>query len=245
MNEQEEVQPFAEHLIELRKRLLWVVATFGVGLGVSFYYAAEIFKIISKHAQSEFSLYALSPADSFKIYLQIAVVVAFVISLPVLLYQLWQFVKPGLEPREHRAAIIYIPVACLLFIGGLLFGYFLVFPLMIDFLTKISNELGVKQMYGIYQYISFMFNVIVPLAFLFLLPVIVLFLTRLRLLTPMLLIRVRKVAYLVLIIIALIITPDLFSNFLVAVPLIVLYEISVLLSFWLYRRMNAEPEVVD
>lgn len=244
MSEQE-MQPLAEHLVELRKRLLWVLATFVVGLGVSFYYAAKIFKIISKDAQPDFALYALSPADSFKIYLQIAFVVAFVISLPVLLYQIWQFVRPGLEPREHRAAMIYIPVACLLFIGGLLFGYFLVFPLMIDFLTKISNELGVKQMYGIYQYISFMFNVIVPLALLFLLPVIVLFLTRLRLLTPMLLVRVRKIAYLVLIVIALIITPDLFSNFLVAVPLIVLYEISVLLSFWLYRRMEEETEAVE
>jgi sec-independent protein translocase protein TatC len=83
------------------------------------------------------------------------------------------------------------------------------------------------------------------LALLFLLPVVVLFLTRLRLITPDLLIRLRKGAYLVLIVIALIITPDLMSNFMVAIPLIVLYEVSILLSFWLYRRMEKETEEED
>ncbi|MCH5585409.1 twin-arginine translocase subunit TatC [Shimazuella sp. AN120528] len=237
---EEEYQPLTDHLIELRRRLIWVLATFVVGLVVSFIYAADIFKIISKDANQHFALYALSPADSFKIYMQISLVAAFVLALPVLLYHLWQFVRPGLEEREQKAALIYIPVAFLLFIGGLAFGYFLVFPLMIDFLSNISKELGVKQMYGIYQYISFMMNVIVPLALLFLLPVVVLFLTRLRLITPSLLIKVRRVAYMILIVIALIITPDLLSNFLVAVPLILLYEVSIGLSVWLYRRIERE-----
>lgn len=237
-----EQQPLVEHLSELRRRLFWVLATFVIGLVVSFLYASDIFKIISKDANKHFELYALSPADSFKIYMQISFVAAFILALPVLLYHLWQFVRPGLERREQKAALIYIPIAFLLFIGGLLFGYFLVFPLMIDFLTNISKDLGVKQMYGIYQYISFMFNVIVPLAFLFLLPVVVLFLTRLRLITPELLIKLRKGAYLVLIVIALIITPDLMSNFLVAIPLILLYEVSILLSLWLYRRIEKETE---
>jgi sec-independent protein translocase protein TatC len=233
-------QPLVEHLSELRRRLFWVIAVFIVGLIVSFVFAADIFKIISRDANEHFALYALSPADSFKIYMQISLVSAFVLALPVLLYHLWQFVRPGLAPKEQKAALIYIPVAFLLFIGGLAFGYFLVFPLMIEFLTNISKDLGVKQMYGIYQYISFMFNVIVPLALLFLLPVVVLFLTRLRLITPDLLIKVRKVAYLVLIVVALIITPDLLSNFLVAIPLILLYEISILLSLWLLRRLDKE-----
>jgi sec-independent protein translocase protein TatC len=237
---EEEYQPLSDHLIELRRRLLWVLATFVVGLVASFIYAADIFKIISKDVDQHFALYALSPADSFKIYMQISLVAAFILALPVLLYHLWQFVRPGLEPREQKAALIYIPVAFLLFIGGLAFGYFVVFPLMINFLTNISKELGVKQMYGIYQYISFMFNVIVPLAVLFLLPVFVLFLTRLRLITPHLLIKVRKVAYLVLIVIALLITPELLSNFLVAIPLILLYELSIGLSVWLYRRIERE-----
>lgn len=236
----EEFQPLTEHLTELRRRLIWVLATFVVGLIVSFVYAADIFHIISKDASEHFSLYALSPADSFKIYMEISFVAATVLTLPVLLYHLWQFVRPGLKKREQQAALIYIPVAFLLFIGGLLFGYFLVFPLMIRFLTNISQDLGVKQMYGIYQYISFMVNVIFPLALLFLLPVVVLFLTRLRLITPALLIRLRRAAYMVLVIIALIITPDLVSNFIVSIPLILLYEISIWLSVWLYRRIGED-----
>lgn len=242
---EEEYQPLTEHLIEFRRRLIWVLAVFVVGLVVSFFYAADIFKIISSDANRHFALYALSPADSFKIYMQISLVGAFILALPVLLYHLWQFVRPGLEPKEQKATLIYIPVAFLLFVGGLAFGYFLVFPLMIDFLTNISKELGVKQMYGIYQYFSFMFNVVVPLALLFLLPIIVLFLTRLRLITPHLLVKVRKFAYLVLIVIALLITPDLLSNFLVAIPLILLYELSIGLSVWLYRRIEKETIVEE
>jgi sec-independent protein translocase protein TatC len=90
-----------------------------------------------------------------------------------------------------------------------------------------------------------MFNVIVPLALLFLLPVVVLFLTRLRIITPALLIKIRKAAYFVLVIVALIITPDLLSNFLVGVPLILLYEVSVLLSVWLYRRLEKESSMEE
>ncbi len=243
MNDEQMEQPLTEHLTELRRRLIWVLATFVVGLVVSFIYAADIFRIISKDAAKQFTLYALSPADSFKIYLDISLVAAFVLTLPILLYHLWQFVRPGLEKREQKAALIYIPVAFFLFVGGLLFGYFLVFPLMIQFLTNISQDLGVKQMYGIYQYISFMVNVILPLALLFLLPVIVMFLTRLRLITPHLLIRIRRAAYLILIVVALIITPDLVSNFIVGIPLILLYEISLGLSVWLYRRMEAEESM--
>lgn len=242
---EEEYQPLTEHLIELRRRLIWVLAVFVVGLVISFIYAADIFKIISSDASRHFALYALSPADSFKIYMQISLVGAFILALPVLLYHLWQFVRPGLEAKEQKATLIYIPVAFLLFVGGLAFGYFLVFPLMIDFLTNISKELGVKQMYGIYQYFSFMFNVVVPLALLFLLPIIVLFLTRLRLITPHLLVKIRKFAYLVLIVIALLITPDLLSNFLVAIPLILLYELSIGLSVWLYRRIEKETMVEE
>jgi sec-independent protein translocase protein TatC len=242
----EQFQPLTEHLTELRRRLIWVLATFVVGLVISFIYAADIFRVISKDVTQHFSLYAISPADSFKIYMEISFVAAFVLTLPVLLYHLWQFVRPGLERREQKAALIYIPVAFVLFVGGLLFGYFLVFPLMIRFLTKISQDLGVKQMYGIYQYISFMVNVIFPLALLFLLPVVVMFLTRLRLITPALLIRLRRGAYLILVIISLLITPDIVSNLLVGVPLILLYEISIWLSSWLYHRIGEESsEEID
>lgn len=239
MNE-EQFQPLTDHLTELRRRLIWVLGIFVIALVISFMYAADIFHIISKDASTHLTLYALSPADSFKIYMDISFVAASIITLPVLLYHIWQFVRPGLEEREQKAALIYIPIAFLLFIGGLLFGYFLVFPLMIQFLTSISHDLGVKQMYGIYQYISFMVSVLLPLAMLFLLPVIVLFLTRLRIITPALLIRLRKVAYMILVIIALVITPDLVSNFMVGVPLILLYEVSVGLSLWLYRRIESE-----
>jgi sec-independent protein translocase protein TatC len=242
---EEEYQPLTEHLVELRRRLIWVTAAFVIGLVISFIYAADIFKLISSDANRHFALYALSPADSFKIYMQISLVGAFVLALPVLLYHLWQFVRPGLEPKEQKATLIYIPFAVFLFVGGLAFGYFLVFPLMIDFLTNISKDLGVKQMYGIYQYFSFMLNIVVPLALLFLLPIIVLFLTRLRLISPHLLVKIRKIAYLVLIVIALLITPDLLSNFLVAIPLILLYELSIGLSVWLYRRIEKETMVEE
>lgn len=228
------------HLSELRRRLIWVLITFVFFLGVSFLFAADIFTWIRQDSLKDVQIHALSPGDSLKIYVQISFIAACTFTTPVFLFHLWQFVRPGLKPNEQRTALLYIPIAIALFLCGLLFGYYVIFPFLIQFSASLNQELQAVETYGIYQYFGFMLSILLPLALFFELPVIVLFLTSIRLLTPSLLRKWRRVAYLLMIILAAVITPpDLISNILVAIPLILLYEISLWICLWYDRKAQA------
>jgi sec-independent protein translocase protein TatC len=166
-----------------------------------------------------------------------------VITSPVILYHLWQFVRPGLKPHEQRSALLYIPVMIALFLGGLFFGYFIVFPYMMEFVATLNKLMGIGAMYSVADAFDFLFNILLPLAFLFELPVVVLFLTRIRLITPALLIKGRRIAYFLLVVLAAMISPpDLTSNLIILIPLILIYEISVWISYLQYQRMLREEE---
>lgn len=237
----EEMQPLGEHLGELRHRLIWVVSVFIISLVVSLMFATDIFHWIRQDSLKGIAIHALSPGDSLKVYMQIAFILSFIITSPVLLYHIWQFVRPGLSKDEQRVTLLYIPLAIGLFMLGLSFGYFLIFPYIIQFTIKLNTQFGLLETYGVYQYFSFLFSIIFPLALFFQLPVIVLFLTRLRILKAELLTKFRRFAYFALVIVAAIITPpDLISNILVGIPLILLYEISIWLAIFMERKMERE-----
>ena len=235
---------FVEHLTELRKRLIWVILILGITMFVGFAVARPIILYLrSIEPASGMEWNVFSPWDTIRIYMQVAVMVSFAATLPVILYHLWAFMKPGLKENEQRATLIYIPFAFLLFLAGLAFGYFVVFPLAFYFTTVLTSALGLTETYGVAQYFSFMFNILLPVSLLFELPVVVLFLTRIRILQPNLLTKFRKVAYLLLLIIGALITPpDVISALIVAVPMILLYEFSVLLSKWLYGKQLAKDK---
>jgi len=230
-----------DHLGELRKRAMWsglfFVLAMIVGLAVGI---PVIDYLLGIEPVKNLKLNAFSPWDAIRIYMQVAVYIGFVLSLPFILFQLWLFVKPGLREIEQKASLMYIPGAILLFLLGLAFGYFVVFPLAFFFTGALTNTLGLQQTYGLAQYFSFMFNILMPLSLLFELPIVVLFLTKLRILNPMRLHRFRRYAYIILLILAAIITPpDLISALIVAIPMILLYELSILLSRGIYRRQIA------
>lgn len=235
----ENLQPYLEHLSELRRRVFWVALVFVLTLAIGFYFAADIFHLFTKDMGEKLTLNAFGPGDPLKVYMQISFLTACFLTFPFFILQVWLFIRPGLLPHEQRIATIYLPFVFLLWIGGFCFAYFIVFPLILRFTNQVAIQLGIQQFFGIYQYFSFMINIVLPVSFIFELPVIVLFLTRIRLITPSFLKKVRRVAYLILVILAAIIAPpDLLSNILVAVPLIILYEVSILLSGWLYQRID-------
>ncbi|SHF00236.1 sec-independent protein translocase protein TatC [Seinonella peptonophila] len=240
----DDTQPLTEHLEELRVRLMWVAVCFLLGLIVSLIFADDIFRWIRHDALHGITVHALAPGDSLKIYMQISFICASVITTPVILYHLWQFVSPGLRENERRATLIYIPIISILFLVGLSFGYFVIFPYLIQFTTQLNHQFGIVETYGIYQYFGFMVNVIVPLALFFELPVVVLFLTRLRIISSVMLRKFRRAAYFLLVIIAAIITPpDLISNILVWIPLTLLYEISIWVATWMEKGIESiDPE---
>jgi len=158
------------------------------------------------------------------------------------MFQLWAFVKPALGAREQRATLRFVPGALVMFLIGLAFSYFVVFPMAFLFTEKVTNNLGLDQTYGVIQYFSFLFNILLPISLLFELPLVILFLSKIGILSPMLLKKARKLAWFILIFIGVLVTPpDFVSDILVALPLFLLYELSVILSSMAYgKRMKAK-----
>lgn len=242
MAEHSSDQHILQHLGELRRRLIWVLLVFIVALVVGFIYAEPIVQHLKNDPAARdipWNVFALG--DALRVYLQFAFLMALVITTPFAMFQMWKFVKPGLKPNEQKATLLYIPGAFFLFIVGILFAYYYIFPFVVQFVTSFSERLGAQEMYGISQYFGFMFRLILPIGIVFELPVIVMFLTRIRLLTPHVLRKMRRHAYVLLVVVAAMITPpDFVSNILVAIPLILLYEVSIWLSNRVYRNVQAE-----
>lgn len=225
-------QTVIEHMEELRKRLFTVVIFFVIALLGGFYLAKPIIRYIQLSEQAEsITLNAFKVSDPLTVYLQVTVAVAFIIILPILLYQLWAFITPGLYEEERKATLKYIPYAFLLFIGGICFAYYVLFPFVLKFMMGLSKELNIQPTIGINEYFSFLFKLVIPFGLLFQLPVVTLFLSRIGLLNPALMVKVRKYAYFVLIVISVLLAPpDFVSNVIIAIPMFILYEISIMIS---------------
>jgi len=178
----------------------------------------------------------LGPSDIMWIYFMLAGVVAIAATIPVLALQIWLFVRPALRPVERKITLSYVPALFLLFICGLAFGYFAIFPMVLNFLINIGQDMFVTN-FTAERYFRFIMNMTLPFGVLFELPVVVMFLTSLGIINPFVLAKIRKYAYFVLIIIAVVITPpDFMSDFVVTLPLLLLYEISINLSKFVYRK---------
>ena len=245
MSEPLSTMSMSSHLVELRKRLLAVLIVFGIVLLGGFAIAKPVFHYLTESGKGGvfIKLNAFSFWDGVGVYMKIAMTISFAITLPYTLYQLWAFVSPGLKPQERRATIKYIPFAFLCFLAGIAFGYEVVFPLAISFTSSLNRHLGLIETYGAADYFSFLSNIVLPISLLFELPLVVLFLTHLRIVNPTRLRKFRKIAYFVLIAISAAITPpDFFSVFLVLVPLLLLYELSIILSARLFSRQQSNPK---
>lgn len=238
MKKIEETMTLLSHLTELRRRIWRSLAVVLISMGGGLYLAPKVLRYLkSVPPGSEMTWNVFSPWDGIRMYMSIALVIALTVSLPYILYQLWGFVKQGLHQQERTAALRYVPYSVICFLTGLAFGYFVVLPMSFSFTSKITKSMDLVETYGVAQYFGFMMNIVIPLAIAFELPVIVMFLTKIGILTPQVLHKMRRYAYLVLVIVASLISPpELISHLLVFVPLVVLYEISVLLSRVVYGR---------
>lgn len=236
-----------EHIEELRKRIIFVAIIFLIAVIVSFFLSQPIIKYL-QHSEyvKELTMNAFKITDPFKVYMQMTFVLAIVIISPFVLYQIWAFVSPGLYEKEQKITLSYIPVSVLLFLGGIAFSYLILFPFVIDFMFRLSGNMNINAVIGINEYFQFLFQITIPFGFLFQLPVVILFLTRLGIVTPMFLGKVRKYAYFLLVVIGAFITPpDIISHLMVTFPLLLLYEISIIISKIGYRkaqRMQQELE---
>ncbi len=232
--EDEKRMDIVGHLSELRNRLIVTGIFFIVFFIIGFIFIKDIYAFFE--SDFDFKLTVTSPGDIIWIYFTLAGLIAVVGTLPVLCLQLWLFIRPGLTKSERKASLSYIPAIFLLFVLGLVFGYYMFVKLILPFLLSLNDGMF-NELFTVDKYFRFLLRVTLPFAFLFELPVIMMFLTSLGIVTPSFLKRIRKYAYFVLLVIAAIITPpDLFLHLLVTVPLILIYEISISLSGIVYRK---------
>ncbi|MBB6673980.1 twin-arginine translocase subunit TatC [Cohnella nanjingensis] len=230
--------PVMEHIGELRKRVIYVLIVFILGVVGGLFGAQPLFDYLVAAAPTErIELSAFSPWDAIGLYMKFAFLISFVVAIPFALFQLWAFVRPALGVKEQKATLRYVPGALVMFLAGLTFAYYVVFPMAYSFTEKITQNMGLKQTYGVAQYFSFLFNILVPMSVLFELPIVILFLTRIGILHPNMLRKMRKIAWFTMAVIGTVVTPpDVISDLLVAVPLVILYEVSVLLSSMAFRK---------
>jgi len=237
----EQEYTLVEHLTELRKRLIIVAVTFVISLAMGFGIAPKILTFIKMQPTAlsvEWNVFGYT--DGLMIYLKCALLLAILITLPIALYQTWLFVKPGMSGEESKGAVMFIPASFFLFLAGVSFSYFLLFPLMLNFMSNINESIGAIETYGMKQYFTFMFNLIIPVGIVFELPVVILFLTKLGIVTPENLRKMRKIAYFLLVIVGVSISPpDFISDILIIIPLLLLFEISILVSSWSLKRKLA------
>lgn len=231
-----------DHFGELRKRIIYTLILFVISMSLGFLTAEYVINyLMDQPVAQPIQMVVIGITDAFKVYFQFSIVLGLIITFPFALYQIWAFVKPGLTEKERRVTLSFIPGSALLFLIGLSFGYFWLFPFIVGFMTDIAAQLGAEEMYGMVSYFGFLFSLVIPFGFLFQMPILVLFLTRLGIISPVLLRKIRKYAYFTLFVLAALITPpEILSHLFVTVPLIILYEISVWLSHITYRSLQKE-----
>ncbi|WP_164668811.1 twin-arginine translocase subunit TatC [Virgibacillus doumboii] len=222
------------HLSELRNRLIVTAIIFIALFIVGFIYVEPIYYFFENDLNFKLTITGLT--DTVSVYLTLAGLVAIIGTLPLLCLQIWLFIKPGLTKSEQKASLIYIPAVFILFIGGLVFGYLIFVELIIPFLLSLNDGMF-NELFTYDRYFKLLFRIVIPFAVFFELPIVVMFLTSLGILTPAFLRKTRKYGYLILVIVAAMITPpDFVLQLVAAVPLILLYEISIYLSGIVYRK---------
>lgn len=230
------------HLEELRKRIIIVLLAFIVFLVCAFIFVQDIYNWLIQDLDGKLAV--LGPSDILWVYMMISGVFAIAATIPVAAYQTWKFIAPALTKDERKVTLCFIPGLFILFIVGICFGYFVLFPIVLGFLMNISAG-QFETMFTADKYFRFMIHLSLPFGFLFEMPLVVMFLTRLGILNPLRLAKARKVSYFVLIVVSILITPpDFISDILVIVPLLLLYELSVSISKIVYKkRLAQEVEV--
>jgi sec-independent protein translocase protein TatC len=240
--------PFLDHLEELRWRIIWSLGALLVGVAIAF---ALVYKFdlltwiqgpILPFLRGRKLVYT-APGDGFSILLQTSVMVGIVLALPIIIWQVYAFLSPALHRHEKRVAIPVIVGAVALFIGGAALAWYFVLPLTLKFLFNLGDR-AFDQMITVSAYFSFVTSLVLAMGAVFELPIAVLLLSAFGLVTPKFLARFRRHALLGSYVVAAIITPgDLFiTSVALMVPLYLLYELSIVLSFLVMRRRERSAQ---
>lgn len=248
MNEEGKL-PFTGHLEELRKRLINCFIAIGIGFVVSYIFKDKLFNILVHPLitvmETGDTLIFTGLPEAFFTYLKVALLSGIMIAAPVIIYQFWMFVTPGLYKKERRIFIPIVFLSSVFFIGGSLFGYFIVFPWGFKFFLGFATE-TIRPLPSMKEYLSFSAKLLLAFGLVFELPLVLTFLARIGIVSVDFLKKNRKYALLLFFAGSAILTPpDVVTQIMMALPLMVLYEISIIGAKVFGKKKPEEAELAD
>ena len=222
------------HLTELRSRIIKCLVATGLGSVVGYYYIQEIMHYITLPAGK---LYYMQPAEAFFTYLKVACVAGFLLALPIIFWQVWRFFLPALTTRERMVLGIVVPTSVVLFFCGLAFSFFLVLPAGIKFFLGFGNT-ELEALLSVDKYFDFVIMFVLPFGFIFELPLVITILGKMGLITSAFLKKYQRIIIFLSFVVGALITPtpDVFTQSMIALPIIVLYEVGYFIVRYILRR---------
>jgi len=265
----DEAKPLVEHLGELRKRLIFCLVSVGLGMIFSYVFydifildfirgpidalsgrednpfvllnpILPLIKSLSTRLENPgFTLHYIGPLEGLAVKLRLSLLCGIVMALPFVLFHIWKFISVALKTKERKIAFVYFPISLILFLAGILFAYFGMIPIGLYFLISISSEL--TPIITISKYASLVYMLAFVFGLAFELPLMILFLTKIGIVTPKFLAEKRKYAIFLMFVLAAFLTPpDVFTQLMLAIPVVILYEVSIWVSKIAHRKHNEQ-----
>jgi len=238
--------PLTDHLAELRSRLVKCFISVGVGFLISYHFSERIFgylmiPLIQSLPEGSTMVFTGLP-EAFFTYLKTAFIAGAFLAVPMILYQMWMFVAPGLYHKERRMVVPFVVCSSIFFIGGAMFGYFIVFPVGFKFFLSFASDV-IKPLPSVKEYLSLSAKLLLAFGLIFELPVLTLFLAKLGLVTHSFMARNRRYAILLIFVLGAILTPpDVITQLMMAGPLLILYELSIWVAWAVEPKPLGEKE---
>lgn len=231
---QEQGMSLIDHLQEFRVRILIALAAVTAGAAVSWFYAGNIVDFLIRPVGK---MVFLTPGEAFFTYLKVSVFTGVLMALPVIMHQIWAFIVPALHEGEKKVILILGPASVILFFMGIAFSYYLVLPAAVKFFMGFATE-QLQPLFSLGAYISFIISFLLPFGLVFELPLFLIVLARMGIINSSYLISKRKIFLVLAFVIGALAapTPDVFSQVMVAIPLLLLYEISIFVIKNLLKR---------
>lgn len=236
----EKVMPFLDHLEELRSRLLKCILAIFIATVVCYFFSQDIMSFLT-HPYPD-KLIFLAPTESFLVHIKISIFAGIFLSLPIIFYQLWQFVVPGLLEKEKKYVPLIVFFSTFFFLLGAAFCYFVIIPVGLKFLLGWQTENLIPSV-TIKEYLKFVTMLVLVFGIVFELPLLSFFLTKMGIIKPRFLSKNRRYGIVLIFILAAILTPpDIVTQLFLAGPLILLYEISIIVSKIVYKpQQDSNP----
>ncbi|MBI5141987.1 MAG: twin-arginine translocase subunit TatC [Nitrospirae bacterium] len=248
--------PLTGHLAELRDRLVRAIIILSIGFAFCYYFRETLFELLKMpmnyriqlsfsnpfasfiKRETPYNLYFTTPAEAFWMYMKAALIAGAIVTFPLILWQIWQFIAPALRDKEKKLAFLFVGTATAMFYMGLLFCFFFILPFAMEFLLGFTEKL--IPMITVGSYVDFCLKFFIAFGVIFELPVIIVILTRMGIVSPRWLASKRPHAAVAAFIIAAFLTPtpDAFNQILMAVPIIILYESGI----WASRLLWSEKK---